>query len=113
MKPIIKEVYKNSRFYSNAIIKLIFDSFSSYYYTRELTARDRNTPASVLSYLSEDEDYWVLVSVARNTNTPISVLKNLYKYQDACIRATVRQNPAYVKFKKTINHDFIYHKDSS
>lgn len=100
MKLINKEVYKNSRFYKHEIMKLISDSYCKRDYIRIEVARNKNTPASILSYLSEDEYYWVLVTVAKNTNTPISILKNLYKYQDACIRAEVRQNLTYVKFKK-------------
>ena len=74
MKPILKQIYQNSRFYDSETIKLIFDSFS--------------------------ENINVRRGVALNPSTPISALEFLSKDKDETVRYRVAQNPSYIKYKQ-------------
>lgn len=77
MKPFIKEVYKNSRFNTTEVVKLIFDSFGGNEDTRRGIAKNPLTPIFILEKLSEDKSSYVRCGIVLNPKPPIHILKQL------------------------------------
>lgn len=57
------------------------------------TACIRSVPTEILTYLANDEVWYVRMLVAMNTNTPIELLKHLVIDEHPTVRMGVFQNP--------------------
>ena len=99
MKPIIKLIYKHSRFKNSEILQLIFNSFSKDWYARYGVALNPSTPNYILEFLSKDENEDVRRTVADNPNTPVSILEKLSEDSYYLVRIMAKQ-----VLKYTISH---------
>lgn len=100
MKPICKEIYKNSRFNNQEIIELIFYSFSKDIGIRVNITYNPLTPPYILDKLSNDKDATVRFCVAQNCRAFISTLEKLSKDRDNWVYSCAINNPTYIKYKK-------------
>lgn len=57
------------------------------------TARVRSVPTEILTYLANDEVWYVRMLVAMNKRTPIELLKHLVVDEHPTVRMGVFQNP--------------------
>lgn len=77
----------------NNDIKLIkFFSKHSDFGIRGNVAMNKNTPASILSQLADDDSIYVRSNVAENRNTPVRVLSQLAEDNNHSVRASVAEN---------------------
>lgn len=95
MKAIIKSLYQNS--INKKVKELIFNAFSKYYNIRISAGFNPNTPASVLEYLSNDQNDWIRCYVAENINTPVSILKKLSNDKNENVRYFVASNLNWIE----------------
>ena len=102
MKPILKQIYQNSRFNNSETIKLIFDSFSKNEDVRYYVAWNPSTSISTLEFLSKDESKYVRRGVALNLSSSIFTLDYLSKDKSEDVRYWVARNPSYIKYKQQI-----------
>ena len=99
MKPIIKEIYQNSKFKNSGTIKLILDSFSKDENIRSSVARNPSSSISTLDYLSKDKDENVRSGVAENPRSSSSTLDYLSKDENKDVRSNFARNknaPSYI-----------------
>ena len=100
MKPIIKLIYKHSRFKNSEILQLIFNSFSKDWYARYGVALNPSTPNYILEFLSKDENEDVRSYFAQNPKSSSSTLDYLSKDKNETVRYHVSQNPTYKKYNR-------------
>lgn len=102
MKAIVKELYKNSRFNTQEILEMIFDSFSEDGNAKYRITLKIDVPISILEKLSRDEHWFVRCGVAQHTSTPIYTLINLNNDSIANVHYWASQNPIYSKYKNNL-----------
>lgn len=129
MKVILKEIYKNSRFNTLKVIKLIINIHSNDLNNLHYVAMEKDTPLyileklskntsslireavginpnisnSLLLKLSEDKHWSVRYRISYNPKTPISVLEKLSQDENSWVRGKIYDNPTYIKYKQENN----------
>lgn len=97
MKPILKQIYKNSRFKGLDIIRSVFESIiysdNNDVRLRSYVAAKLYTPPYILTKLSLDLDSAVRGAVAQNIYTPTRTLGYLSNDWNCYVRCSVYHNP--------------------
>lgn len=110
MKPIIKEIYKYSKFKDHNIVESIKLCFSPSENKRRMLARNPIAAHYLLERLSKDEIHTIRAEIALNPNTSIRTLINLSNDRIAQVRLNVASNnkvPAKISRKLSKDENYL------